>query len=515
MKNHTPIVTSNPSVTLARLDSLKVAASVVKASALPILDKQTTADLRASVEREGATEPLVVWAEQSKVIDGVARLAIYKALGFEEIPISLVELSSEAEAIEYRVRRNLTRRHMNTWHKARAAYEYVSAKTQKQSDGSGDKWEHASKLFSVGTNTISRVRRILRDGPKFLSKERLAEEIKLLELGTQKISAVENKIIEASNFNDHEPTGNRGKKRKMPPKANKPNDTPTNPNYNSNNKAKRKPLADLLNKVHTVNDYAEGLQWIEDESVDILVTSPPYHGAKYDYGHVYNPNATYEDCLLWLQNGLMELPRIMKPGAAICINVDNMTAHKSERNKYYSYPLEYDLFNMLTEFGLTFHRTIAWTKNVAPCRGGRSGSEFQPRLMGGGYESILVFSRGPIKRTTSASEAITDLLPNEYLRWTNNCWQSSNGLSVENRKDIKDFHVCPFPEGLPQRLIKLFTFRGAVVLDPFSGSGTTAKVAKQLGRDFIAFDKNADYNKAARKRIAAVEPPCVTQSDKE
>ncbi len=252
-----------------------------------------------------------------------------------------------------------------------------------------------------------------------------------------------------------------------------------------------------LNKI-IKGDALDGLKGLPDECVDLTVTSPPYNVGK-DYGEVYSDSQNASDYFCMIENVMKEIYRVTKTGGRICLNVpfigNSYFLQKSARLQFY--PLPY--IKIIEKTGWIFRDFVVWIKTREPedsnnfCGNSTQwGSWLSPSCpyLRCFAEVILVFHKKE-KRLQHTGE--TDLIKEEFLEYTKNVWY----FPAETKRD----HPAPFPEELPKRCIKLYTYIGDLVLDPFMGSGTTALAALKLNRRFIGFELNPEYVKLAYKRI--------------
>jgi site-specific DNA-methyltransferase (adenine-specific) len=232
---------------------------------------------------------------------------------------------------------------------------------------------------------------------------------------------------------------------------------------------------------------------LQDGSIDLVVTSPPYNvdlgNNKYNKEHAYDchdDNMTHEDYMRWLTGIFWSLYLKMKPGGRICINVGD--------SKNGAVPTHSDIIQAMKGIGYLPLTTIHWNKGSTSNRAAW-GSYLSPSSPScpSPMEYIMVFAKDSRKLLTKGE---TDLTREEFIAWAYGVW---NFPGATTRK--KGGHPAPFPEELPKRLIKLFSWKDALVLDPFNGSGTTTKVAKDLGRNWIGFDKSEGYVGMAKERM--------------
>ena len=247
---------------------------------------------------------------------------------------------------------------------------------------------------------------------------------------------------------------------------------------------------------------ARHMSHVADDSVALVVTSPPYFaGKEYEAalgsGHV---PATYLDYLAMLCDVFAECVAKLEPGGRIAVNVANLG-----RRPYRS--LAADVVSILQDrLGLLLRGEVVWWKArgaAGSCAWGSFQSPANPVLRDL-TERVVIASKGRFDRALSARARAARGLPaeasisrDEFLEATTDVWE----IPAESATRVG--HPAPFPVGLPLRLIELFTYRGDVVLDPFVGSGTTAVAAVRAGRHYLGYDTDEGYLAAARARVAA------------
>lgn len=222
-----------------------------------------------------------------------------------------------------------------------------------------------------------------------------------------------------------------------------------------------------------------------DQSVDLIVTSPPYALAVGYAGGDVRP-------LRWpsfMAGWLGEAWRVGREGCRLALNVPLDTTQGGSRPTYAQ------AVWAAQEAGWQYRATVVWaegniSKSIAR---GSVDSPAAPHVIAP-VEMIGLFCRGEWKRE---SERPPDLTHDEWLNWTNGLWT----FSGESRP--WEGHPAPFPEELPRRVIRLLSFPGDTVLDPFCGSGTTPLAAWRLGRTAVGFDVSPEYVASARRRLVA------------
>jgi len=233
---------------------------------------------------------------------------------------------------------------------------------------------------------------------------------------------------------------------------------------------------------------SERMAELPDNSVHLMVTSPPYN-----VGKEYDANLTLEEYRGFLRRVWSETHRVLTPGGRACINVANLG-----RRPYI--PLHAYIAEDMNALGFLMRGEIIWHKGSsagASTAWGSWMSAANPTLRDT-HEYILVFCKGSFARPKPAGRQST-IAREEFLEYTKSVW------SFTSQSARRVGHPAPFPVELPYRLIQLYTFAGEVVLDPFMGSGQTAIAALKAGRRYIGYEIDAQYAALAETRIAQFE----------
>ena len=241
------------------------------------------------------------------------------------------------------------------------------------------------------------------------------------------------------------------------------------------------PIADL-DVIY--NHSSEEMKELPDNSVHLMVTSPPYN-----VGKEYDNNLTLAEYLEFLNRVWKETYRVLVPGGRACVNVANLG-----RKPYI--PLNGLIAKELIDLGFLMRGEIIWDKAASASTSTAWGSwqsASNPTLRDT-HEYILVFSKGTFKREKIEGREST-IAKEEFLEFTKSVW----AFASESAKKIG--HPAPFPVELPYRLIQLYTYSNEVVLDPFMGSGQTALAALKSGRHYVGFELNEEYLRLAKSRI--------------
>jgi DNA modification methylase len=247
------------------------------------------------------------------------------------------------------------------------------------------------------------------------------------------------------------------------------------------------------------NRDSRDLGMIPDGVVDLVVTSPPYN-----VGKAY---ATHEDCLpleeylALLESVWQECYRVMAPGGRIAINVAGV-----DRKPYL--PLHSYITLQMNRLGFQMRGEVIWNKGASVGVSTAWGSWRRPSnpTLRDVHEYILIFSKD---EWAMGHRGETDLSSEEFVAYTKSIWEFPT-ISAK-----KVGHPAPFPLELPSRLIKLYTYKDDLVLDPFMGSGTTCQAAETLGRRWIGVDMDPGYCQLATDNMATLKERRAMRADQE
>ena len=234
------------------------------------------------------------------------------------------------------------------------------------------------------------------------------------------------------------------------------------------------------------------LSLIPDQSVQLIVTSPPYWQLK-DYGidSQIGFNHNYEDYINNLNLVWQECNRILSDGCRLCVNIGDQFARSVYYGRYKVIPIRTEIIRFCETLGMDYMGAVIWQKTTTMNTSGGGaimGSYPHPRngILKIDYEFILLFKKlGKPPKPTPQQKAESEMTREEWGQYFSSHWNFSG---VKQMK-----HIAMYPEELPKRLIKMFTFTGETVFDPFLGSGTTTLAAINLGRNSIGYEINADY----------------------
>ena len=230
---------------------------------------------------------------------------------------------------------------------------------------------------------------------------------------------------------------------------------------------------------------SEFMDEIPDNSVHLMITSPPYN-----VGKEYDSDLTLDEYLDLLTRVFSQTYRKLVTGGRACINIANIG-----RKPYI--PLHAMVIEIMLDLGYLMRGEVIWDKSASAggsCAWGSWMSASNPVLRDF-HEYILIFSKESYSKDKKQEKRDT-IEHDEFIQWTKSIWT----FPAVNAKKIG--HPAPFPVELPHRLIKLYSYEGDVVLDPFVGSGTTCLAAIQNNRKYIGYDIKKEYIELAEKRIS-------------
>jgi site-specific DNA-methyltransferase (adenine-specific) len=239
---------------------------------------------------------------------------------------------------------------------------------------------------------------------------------------------------------------------------------------------------------------------LQDKSVHLIVTSPPYWQLK-DYGtdNQIGFNDDYETYINHLNLVWKECYRVLHDGCRLCVNIGDQFARSVYYGRYKIIPIHTEIIKFCEILGLDFMGQIIWQKvTTMNTTGGASimGSYPFPRngMVKLDFEYILLFKKqGNAPKPTIEQKENSKMTNEEWNTYFNGHWYFPGAK--------QDKHLAMFPEELPYRLIRMFSFPNEMVLDPFMGSGTTAMVAHKLNRNSIGYEINPDFIPIIQDRI--------------
>jgi len=241
-----------------------------------------------------------------------------------------------------------------------------------------------------------------------------------------------------------------------------------------------------------INGDSRQMTELPDNSVHLVVTSPPYWQLK-DYGtdNQIGFHDSYENYINNLNLVWKECYRVLHNGCRLCINIGDQFARAVYYGRYKVIPIREEIIKFCENIGFDYMGAIIWQKvTTSNTTGGgvQMGSYPYPRngILKLDYEFILVFKKlGDSPKPTKEQKELSKMTAEEWNTFFAGHWNFAGARQNE--------HIATFPEELPRRLIKMFSFVGETVLDPFAGSGTTALAAKNTYRNSVAYEINPEF----------------------
>jgi site-specific DNA-methyltransferase (adenine-specific) len=245
---------------------------------------------------------------------------------------------------------------------------------------------------------------------------------------------------------------------------------------------------------------SRNMKEVDNESIHLIITSPPYWQLKdYGSGKQIGFNDTYEEYINNLNLVWNECHRVLHKGCRLCVNIGDQFARSVYYGRYKIIPIRTEIIKFCESMGFDYMGAIIWQK-VTTCHttGGATvmGSFPYPRngILKLDYEFILLFKKyGKAPKVSKEIKEQSRLTQKEWNQYFTGHWNFSG--------EKQDKHLAMFPEELPKRLIKMFSFVGDIVLDPFLGSGTTSLASKNLNRNSIGYEINNDFLPIIKEKL--------------
>ena len=247
---------------------------------------------------------------------------------------------------------------------------------------------------------------------------------------------------------------------------------------------------------------SRSLNRMKDKSVQLIITSPPYWQLK-DYGteDQIGFNNSYEEYINNLNLVWQECTRVLADGCRMCINIGDQFARSVYYGRYKVIPIRTEIIRFCESLGMDYMGAIIWQKTTTMNTSGGGavmGSFPYPRngILKMDYEFILLFKKtGIAPKPTKSQKERSAMTKEEWGKYFSSHWNFS-GVK-------QSAHIAMFPEELPKRLIKMFSFVGETVFDPFLGSGTTSLAAKHLERNSIGYEINKDFAPVIKEKLCS------------
>lgn len=247
------------------------------------------------------------------------------------------------------------------------------------------------------------------------------------------------------------------------------------------------------------------MDYLKENSIQLVITSPPYWQLK-DYGtdNQIGYHENYESYINNLNLVWKECYRVLENGCRLCINIGDQFARAVYYGRYKVIPIRTEIIKFCESIGFDYMGAVIWQKQTTTnTTGGASlmGSYPNPRngILSIDYEFILIFKKlGTPKKVSKEIKEQSSMTKEEWKEYFQGHWNFGGAR--------QDGHIAMFPEELPHRLIKMFSFVGDTVLDPFLGSGTTSLAAKKLSRNSVGYEINPEFKPFIEKKLGILEP---------
>ncbi|MCL4558593.1 MAG: site-specific DNA-methyltransferase [Deltaproteobacteria bacterium] len=251
---------------------------------------------------------------------------------------------------------------------------------------------------------------------------------------------------------------------------------------------------------------------LNDRSIDLIITSPPYWQLKdYKSEKQIGYDQSLHEYLKDLYRVWSECYRVIKPGRRLCINIGDQFARAIIYGEYKIIPLHSECISQCENIGFNFMGSIIWQKKTTMnTTGGATIMGSFPYPPNGmveiDYEHILIFKKpGTSPKPSIDIKQRSEITKDEWKTYFSGHWYFGGARQID--------HQAMFPEELPKRLIKMFSFYGDTVLDPFLGSGTTAKVALELERNTVGYEINESFLDIIKDKLGIAEDRLLKTHD--
>lgn len=238
--------------------------------------------------------------------------------------------------------------------------------------------------------------------------------------------------------------------------------------------------------VEIYNDDFLTTAFVKEESIDLVITSPPYNvDIKYNS---YPDDIGYDTYLEFSQKWLEKTFKVLKSDGRFCLNIP-LDKNKGGQQSVYA-----DIVTIAKEIGFQYHSTIIWNEqNISRRTAWGSWLSASAPYVIAPVEMIVILYKKRWKKTSGSKKS--DITKKEFLEWTNGVWN----FMGESKKRIG--HPAPFPVELPRRCIKLFSYVGDTILDPFLGSGSTLIACSLTNRKGIGIEIDKNYCDLSKRRL--------------
>lgn len=257
-----------------------------------------------------------------------------------------------------------------------------------------------------------------------------------------------------------------------------------------------KKIEEIVNQIH-LGKWEEVMPQIPDNSVDIVISSPPYNVSlgdnkfKKDAYENYDDDMPYDQYLDWMESLFTECYRVLKHGGRIAINIGDRKQSKEVTHV--------DFIVRMRKIGFIMLVPIVWHKGQIGNRFAW-GSYKSPAMpcFPTPFEYIIVMCKGDLRHEGDPNKITVE--GKDFQTNANALWEFPPETQMMKKYD----HPAMFPEELPRRLIQQLTYEDDIVLDPFSGAGTTCAVAKKTRRKYIGIEMSKKYHQVSLRRIGEI-----------
>lgn len=247
---------------------------------------------------------------------------------------------------------------------------------------------------------------------------------------------------------------------------------------------REEPFFQLLDQTIYKTDFLT-TKCMPNSSIDLIITSPPYN-VDIKYGS-FDDKISYDTYLSFTKEWLRKCYRLLKDDGRFCLNIP-LDKNKGGQQSVYA-----DMVGIAKKIGFEYHSTVVWNEqNISRRTAWGSWLSASAPYVIAPVEMIVILYK---KQWKKKGKGISDTTRDEFMEWTNGVWT----FSGESRTKIK--HPAPFPVQLPRRCMKLFSYVGDTILDPFLGSGSTLIACMQTGRKGIGIDIDERYCAIAKRRL--------------
>ncbi len=241
-----------------------------------------------------------------------------------------------------------------------------------------------------------------------------------------------------------------------------------------------------IDDIEIYNDDFLTTKVISEDSIDLIITSPPYNvDIKYNS---YSDDMNYDTYLDFTNKWLEKAYNVLKNDGRFCLNIP-LDKNKGGQQSVYA-----DIVTIAKKIGFQYHSTIIWNEqNISRRTAWGSWLSASAPYVIAPVEMIVILYKKRWKKTSGSKKS--DITKKEFVEWTNGVWN----FMGESKKRIG--HPAPFPVELPRRCIKLFSYVGDTILDPFLGSGSTLIACSLTNRKGIGIEIDKNYCELSKRRL--------------